>query len=55
MRTIKMPGFVLALVLGVCMFIYGGYDDSPGGQLLGLVAAGFGTVGIIKALREKKP
>ena len=31
------------------MFVYGGYDDSPGGQLLGLVAFVFGIVGVVKS------
>jgi len=30
------------------MFVYGGYDDSPGGQGLGLLAAAVGVIGIIK-------
>lgn len=39
---------VFEILLGVIMFVYGGYDDSPGGQLLGLIAIIFGIVGIIK-------
>ncbi len=35
------------------MFIYGGYDDSPGGQLLGFVAVIFGVVRIVRAVRNK--
>lgn len=34
------------------MFVYGGYDDSPGGQLLGLVAFVFGVVGVLKSVRK---
>jgi hypothetical protein len=45
---------VLEILLGVLMFIYGEYDDSPGGQLLGLVAVVFGIVGIIKS-KKKNP
>ena len=33
---------VLSLSCGVFMFIYGGYDDSPGGQLLGVLLVGAG-------------
>jgi hypothetical protein len=29
--------FVLAIAFGLFMFVYGGYDDSPGGQGLGLI------------------
>lgn len=43
---------VLAILFGVFMFVYGGYDDSPGGQGLGLLAVVLGIVGIIK--RKKK-
>ena len=34
------------------MFVYGEYDDSPGGQLLGLVVAIVGVVGLIKNKRK---
>jgi hypothetical protein len=30
------------------MFIYGGYDDSPGAQLIGLVIVIIGVVALIK-------
>ncbi len=33
------------------MFVYGGMDDSPGGQLLGLLAV---IIGIIGLIRNKK-
>ncbi len=36
------------------MFVYGGYDDSPGGQLLGLLAVIGGIVLIIKS-KKKAP
>ena len=39
---------VSAIVFGVFMFIYGGYDDSPGGQLLGLLLFIAGIVSVIK-------
>ena len=34
------------------MFVYGGYDDSPGGQMLGLIAVIIGIVGIIKSKKR---
>jgi len=36
------------------MFVYGGYDDSPGAQGLGLLIAIIGIVGIIKS-KKKTP
>lgn len=39
--------------MGVFMFVYGGIDDSPGGQLLGLLVAVVGTGTMCKALRAK--
>ena len=45
--------FVLAISFGVFMFVYGEYDDSPGGQLLGLVMAIIGVVGLIKNKKNK--
>jgi len=52
MNKIKILGFILVILFGVFMFIYGKSDDSPGGQLLGLVAVIIGIVGIVK--RKKK-
>jgi len=43
---------VLAISFGISMFIYGGADDSPGGQLLGLVVFIIGIVGIIKSKKK---
>ncbi len=49
----KIIFYILEILLGVLMFIYGGYDDSPGAQLLGLVAVIFGIVGIVKNRKKK--
>ena len=40
--------FVLLILLGIFMFVWGEYDDSPGGQLLGAVLGIVGIIGIIK-------
>lgn len=42
---------VIAILFGAFMFVYGGFDDSPGGQLLGVLAIITGIVGIIKSKR----
>ena len=47
-----MTYFILAIIFGVFMFVYGGYDDSPGAQGLGLIAAIVGIVGIIKSKKR---
>jgi drug/metabolite transporter (DMT)-like permease len=44
--------FVLAILFGVFMFVYGEIDDSPGGQGLGLLAVIVGVVGIIKSKKK---
>jgi len=43
----KILYFVFAILFGVFMFIYGEFDDSPGGQLIGLIAFIIGIVGLI--------
>jgi len=47
MGKIKMSLFVLAILFGVFMFVYGEFD-SPGGQLLGVLAIIAGIVGLIR-------
>jgi len=43
----KISYFILAILIGILMFVYGGIDDSPGGQLLGVVVAIIGIIGLI--------
>lgn len=45
---------ILEIGLGTWMFVYGGYDDSPGAQGLGLVAVLFGIWGLIKDRKKTK-
>lgn len=49
----KILYFTLALMFGVFMFVYGEFDDSPGGQFLGLIAVIIGIIGLIKAWIKK--
>ena len=45
---------ILAIVVGAFFVVYGEYDDSPGGQLLGLLAIILGIVGVIMS-KKKDP
>ncbi len=49
---IKLSSFILLIALGAFIFIYGGYDDSPGAQGLGLLAIALGIWQIIKYRRK---
>jgi hypothetical protein len=40
--------FVIAILLGIFMFVFAGIDDSPGGQMIGLLAVIIGIVGVIR-------
>ncbi|NUM25258.1 MAG: hypothetical protein HUU49_01370 [Candidatus Buchananbacteria bacterium] len=37
MNKIKILYYLLAIAFGVFMIIFGGFDDSPGAQLIGLI------------------
>lgn len=52
MNKRKILYSVLAISFGAFMFVYGGYDDSPGAQLLGLLAVIFGIVGVLKGKKN---
>jgi len=55
MNKIKPLYFVLVVVIGVFLIVYGGIDDSPGGQLLGLLAVIGGIVGVIRSNLKGRP
>jgi hypothetical protein len=48
MNIIKILFLVAMMSFGAFMIVYGGYDDSPGGQLLGLLLLVGGAFAIIK-------
>lgn len=52
MNKLRIIFFILAIPLGIFMFIYGEFDDSPGGQLIGLIAVIIGIVGLIKSKKK---
>lgn len=37
MNRLQILPFIILISLGIFIFLYGGYDDSPGAQGLGLV------------------
>lgn len=43
---------ILVILFGIFMIIFGGMDDSPGAQLIGLVVFIIGVVGIIKSKKR---
>jgi len=45
--------FVLAILIGLFMFIYCGIDDSPGGQILSLLVIAIGIIGTHKKYGKK--
>lgn len=51
MSKIKITYLVLALLFGAFLFVFGGYDDSPGAQLLGLIIV---IASIVSAVKNKK-
>ena len=54
MKKSKILYFIFAILIGVLMFVYAGIDDSPGGQLIGLIVVIIGIVGVIRWFREKR-
>ena len=52
MNWMRLSFSALAIVLGVFFVVYGGYDDSPGGQLIGLVVVVVGIVGAYKSWKK---
>jgi len=53
MKKVAVAISVFAVLFGAFLFVYGGYDDSPGGQLLGLLLVIGGVVGAIRSRRKR--
>lgn len=51
---IKILFFTLLILIGAFIFFYGGYDDSPGAQLLGFVLVVTGFLFLIKNKKKFK-
>jgi len=54
MKKSRILYFILAILIGVFMFVYAGIDDSPGGQLIGLIVVIVGITGVIKWFRGRR-
>lgn len=52
-HILKIVAFILLILFGIFIFIYGGYDDSPGAQGLGLFLFIFSLIKLIKLIRKK--
>jgi hypothetical protein len=48
MNKTRLIYSIPAILFGAFMIVYGGMDDSPGAQFLGLIAAIAGIVSFIK-------
>jgi len=46
---------ILAILFGVFLIVFGGIDDSPGGQLLGLLIIIAGIFSVIKSKKKTPP
>ncbi|MFA6253499.1 MAG: hypothetical protein WCV69_04395 [Patescibacteria group bacterium] len=51
-KKIKNILSIFAILFGVFMFVFGEIDDSPGAQLLGLLATITGVVFILKSRKK---
>lgn len=47
-KILKIILFIILIILGALMFVYAEYDDSPGGQLIGIIVGAVGIIGIIR-------
>ncbi len=54
MKSKKLLYLIPLILFGIFVFIYGGYDDSPGAQGLGLLFVIIGIVGIVKKRKKNK-
>lgn len=43
---------IVGIAFGIFLIVYAGYDDSPGGQLLGFVVLIASIVGVVKTKKR---
>jgi hypothetical protein len=53
MKLLKIIGLVAVILFGAFAVVFGGYDDSPGAQGLGVIIALAGIVGVYRQVRKK--
>lgn len=51
-KKLKIAFLIFAILFGIFIFVYGGYDDSPGAQGIGVLVVIGGVVGIIKIKKK---
>ena len=54
MKIIKILALIIVVSFGVFMFVYGEYDDSPGGQVLGVLVVVIPTIFLIRARKKSR-
>lgn len=54
MKIIKILSFLILVAFGIFMVVFGERDDSPGAQMLGLLAVIGGSVGAWKSKKKKE-
>jgi len=52
MKKLRILYLVLAILLGVFMFVFGEYDDSPVAMLIGVIVVIISIVGLIKSNKK---
>ena len=53
-KVLYFIGHIITIIFGVFVFIYGGYDDSPGAQLLGLIIFIIGFRNLINIIKKNR-
>lgn len=53
MNKTRLVYSIAAILFGAFIIVFGGMDDSPGAQLLGLIAVILGIAGLIKSKKRK--
>lgn len=52
MKTTRIILSLVVLLFGIFMFVFGGYDDSPGAQGLGLLLCILGGMSIARNIKN---
>jgi len=53
-KVVTILYFIITVVAGAFLIMFAGVDDSPGGQLIGLIVVAGAIIGVVRGIKSLK-